>query len=288
MMSKCPIIAVANQKGGVGKTTTSINLAQALALQNERVLIVDLDPQANATQGMGVALEDIKVSVAELIRDRSLDTLSGIYEGNKLDLIPSSPLLAKVEREMVGITNSELRLAQRLVKLHNLYSVIILDTPPTFGPLMNTALNAATHLVIPVDSGYFALMGIKELLAEVSEIKAGTNPHLDVMGYLLTLSDQTRMTQETWDGLIGAFGEQVFQSKIRRTVKLREAPAMGRTIFHHDPYGAGAEDYLRLSREVLKRLSVQQDGFKPALEAYAELATSNAPSLHLVSEVGNG
>jgi chromosome partitioning protein len=285
---KCPIIAVANQKGGVGKTTTSINLSQALALQGERVLVIDLDPQANATQGMGIDLGKINISIAELIRDRTLETFTGIYEGNGMDLIPSSPLLAKVEREMVGTTNAELRLAQRLARLNKVYSVVVLDCPPTFGPLMNLALNAATQLIVPVDSGYFALMGIKELLAEVAEIKAGTNPHVEVLGYLLTLSDQTRMTQETWEGLLGAFGDQVFKTKIRRTVKLREAPAMGRTIFHHDPEGQGAADYLALSKEVIQRLGAVSGQFQPAVESAEAADAAAIQNLHLVGEVSRG
>jgi chromosome partitioning protein len=272
------VIAITNQKGGVGKTTTTINLAQALALQGHRVLVVDLDPQANATQGLGIGLETINISTADLIRDRTIPSSSAIYQGDGIDLIPSSPLLAKVEREMVGITNSELRLSQRLAQLKSAYSFILLDTPPTFGPLMNTALNAASQLMIPVDSGYFALMGIKELLAEVSEIQAATNPQLRVLGYLLTLADQTKMTQETWDGLRSAFGDEVFQSRIRRSVKLREAPALGRTIFHHDPEGAGASDYLALSAEVMTRLGVMPS---------ASHVDATQPKLRLVSEVGH-
>ena len=251
--NNCKVIAVANQKGGVGKTTTTINLAQALTFSGHKVLIVDLDPQANATQGVGISLEEIKLSIADLIRDKSAQTEHALFEGAEFSLIPSSPILARVEREMVGITNSEMRLAQRLTTLKDRYDYILLDTPPTFGPLMNTALNAANSVLIPVDSGFFALMGIKELLSEMEEIKSATNPHLKVFGYLLTLADATRMTQETWEGLLSAFGKEVMQTKIRRTVKLREAPALGKTIFHHDPNGAGAEDYLELATEVIGR-----------------------------------
>jgi chromosome partitioning protein len=250
------IIAVTNQKGGVGKTTTTINLAQALALQNHSVLVVDLDPQGNATQGLGVPLDQIQLSIGDLIRDKELPIEQVIYKGAGLDLIGSTPMLARVEREMVGMTNSELRLSHRLQQIKGNYQVILIDTPPTFGPLMNSALNTAEQLVLPVDSGYFAMMGIKELLSEVQEIQQGTNPKLQVLGYLLTLFDQTKIANETWDGLVSGFGDLVFETRIRRNVKLKEAPALGRTIFHHAPQSTGAEDYLDLANEVSIRLQL--------------------------------
>lgn len=250
--SKSKTFAIINQKGGVGKTTTAINLAQALALQNLKVLVIDLDPQGNATQGLGVKLETVTKSIADLIRDKSIETDEAIYQGPGLDLIPATPLLAPVEKEMVGMTNSELRLAQRVRNLPGHYDFVFIDTPPTFGPLMNSALNAADKLIVPIDSNYFALMGIKELLTEVEEVKL-TNPNLEIFGFLLTLADQTRVTAETTEALEEAFGRKLFEAKIRRCVKLREAPALGRTIFHHAPTSAAAEDYLHLASEVVER-----------------------------------
>ena len=250
------IIAIANEKGGVGKTTTAINLSQALALYNHKVLVVDLDPQGNLTQGFGISIDQIGKSIGDLIMDRELPIGAVIYEGPGLDLIPASPQLARVERALVGMTNSELRLGRRLDEIKDKYDIIIVDTPPTFGPLMNSALNAVHALVVPVDSGYFAMMGIKELLAEVAEIRQGTNPRLEILGYLLTLADQTKVASETWDSLVSSFGEKVFETKIRRNVKLKEAPVFGKTIYHHAPDSAGAQDYLMLAEEIRHRLQM--------------------------------
>jgi len=253
------VIAITNQKGGVAKTTTAINLSQALTLNDLRVLLVDLDPQGNATQGIGVSLDSISLSVADLILNKDVSLAQVVYQGPGIDLIPATPLLARAEREMVGMTNSELRLSSRLNHLREKYDVILIDTPPTLGPLMNSALNAADSLIVPVDSSYFAMMGIKELLSEVKEICEGTNQRLHVLGYLLTMADQTRISAETWDGLVAGFGDAVFETKIRRSVKLKESPAYGRTIFHHAPESAGAQDYLALSNEVMSRLGLVSD-----------------------------
>jgi len=270
------IIAVTNQKGGVAKTTTAINLSQALVLNGLTVLLVDLDPQGNATQGIGVELDSIRLSVADLILNKEISAAQVVYQGDGLDLIPATPVLARAEREMVGMTNSELRLGQRLNQLREKYDVVLIDTPPTLGPLMNSALNAADSLIVPVDSSYFAMMGIKELLSEVGEIRQGTNQRLRILGYLLTMSDQTRISAETWDGLIAGFGEAVFETRIRRSVKLKEAPAYGRTVFHHAPESAGAEDYLALSNEVVARMRIEIPTIKVPLENGIEASVGGA------------
>lgn len=253
---KHQVIAVTNQKGGVGKTTTAVHFAHGLVLINPelRVLLIDLDPQGNATQGSGLKLDDVGLSIADLIRDRLLPTEKAIYSNGKIDLLPATPLLSKVEREMVGTTNSELRLARRLEALSGAYDVVVLDTPPTFGPLMNSALNAATKLIVPVDSSFYAMVGIKELLSEIEEIRVGINEELDVLGYLLTLSDHTRMSQEIFSALNESFGDLVFHSRIRRSVRLKEASAFGKTIFELHQQNAVAIDYMSFCREAIERL----------------------------------
>ncbi|MGK5086130.1 ParA family protein [Bdellovibrionota bacterium FG-2] len=259
------------------KTTTTVNLAQALSLLGETVLVVDLDPQGNATQGLGVKLDKVTASIADLIRDKTFPEQSAIYKGPGLDLIPATPLLARVERELVGITNGEMRLALRLRTLSPRYSVILIDTPPSFGPLMNSSLNAANKLVVPVDSGFYAMMGIREMLAEIEEIRAASNPGLATLGFLLTMVDQTRIADEVCQGLISSFGEEVFETKIHRNVKLKEAPAFGRTIFHHAPHSQGATDYMGLAQEVLQRLRAEkQDSTSPKRDIRLSLVEGGA------------
>jgi chromosome partitioning protein len=253
--SSAVVIAITNQKGGVGKTTSTINLAQAFAAVGHRVLLIDLDPQGNATQGLGLNLGEIQGSVAELIRDRNLPDEAGIYRGPGLDLIPATPLLGGLEREMPGMTSSEFRLAHRIRRLQPSYDYILIDTAPGFGSLMKSALNAAEFVVVPVDSSFFGLAGIQKLLGEMELIREGYNPGLKLLGLFLTVYDATKMSEEIREELRESFGTLVCDVKIRRSVRLREAPALGRTIFQHAPGSSGAEDYLRLSHELASRLS---------------------------------
>lgn len=270
--NSCSVIAISNQKGGVGKTTTTVNLGQALAGLGYKVLMIDLDPQGNATQGLGLPLESVQASIAELLRDRSLPDDAGIYQGSGFDLIPATPLLAAVEREMPGITNSELRLAHRVSRLRDKYQFILIDNAPGFGPLMNSAFNACDSVLLPVDSSFYGLTGLKKLQAELETIREGYNPRIHVLGYLLTLYDGTRMAEEIHGELVSVFAEAVFDTRIRRSVRLREAPAMGRTIFQHAPGSSGAEDYLRLAQEVLLRTSRVENSNHPNLRVVGPAA----------------
>ena len=254
--STCHVIAVANQKGGVGKTTTAMNLACALAVAGKRVLAIDSDPHGNLTQGLGLPLQNLVVSLRDLIVDRTLSTESAIISsaGNGIDVIGANPLLAQAARWMVTQTNAELRLRQRIAGVRARYDFIVIDSCPGLGTLLNSTLNAADHLIIPVDPGFYGYMGIQELQNEIEEIRSGTNPGLQLLGLVLTLSERTVIARETYDALVSQFGERVFKTQIRRCVALRESPAVGQNVFRYAPRSNGAEDYSRLAIELMERL----------------------------------
>ena len=254
--TKSVVIAVANQKGGVGKTTTAMNLACAFAARGLKTLAIDFDPHGNLTQGLGLPIQDLLVTAKDLIMERSISTQSAIVKtSNGVDLIGSNPLLAQAVRWMVTQTNSELRLKQRVQELRLHYPMIVIDSCPGLGVLLNSVLNAADHLIIPVDTGFYGYMGVRELQNEIEEIRLGTNPNLNVLGVHLTMADRTVITRETFDALVGQFGGLVFETQIRRCVSLRESPAVGQSVFQYAPKSNGAIDYTRLADETLQRLT---------------------------------
>lgn len=255
----CHVIAITNQKGGVGKTTTAMNLACALSVAGKRVLVIDCDPHGNLTQGLGLPIQSLTVSIRDLIVDRSIPTESAIIaNGNGIDVIGANPQLAQAARWMVTQTNSELRLRQRIASLRIKYDFVIIDSCPGLGTLLNSTLNAADHLIIPVDPGFYGYMGIQELQREIEEIRAGTNPNLSLLGLVMTLSERTVIARETFDALVAQFGELVFATQIRRCVALRESPATGQSVFCYAPRSNGAEDYSCLAIEILGRLESGQ------------------------------
>lgn len=247
------IIAVANQKGGVGKTTTAVNLAAGLANDQHPVLLIDLDPQGNATSNLGLVKDQTVTSYEVLRGDATLEQgvvqtrLEGLY------LLAANPNLAAAEIDLVEMDKREFRLQHALQD--SKYDYIIIDCPPALGLLTINALTASTDLLIPVQTEYFALEGLGQLLGTVQRVREATNPRLDLLGVVLTMYDKrTSLSEQVKKEIETHFGDKLFTSVVPRNIRLAESPSHGRTIYEHDKWSKGARAYKNVAKEVQKRL----------------------------------
>jgi chromosome partitioning protein len=247
------VYAIANQKGGVGKTTTAVNVAACIAEAGYETLLVDADPQGNATVGLGVAREAPglyevlrgELPAGEAVRPTGVE---------RLGLLPSTPDLAAAAMELPREPNSERRLRQALTGVRERHAFVLLDCPPSLGPLTLNALVAADRVIVPVQTEYFALEGLAGLLETLSLVQRDLNPRLTVAGMLLTMHDaRTRLAQDVEHEVRTHFPSLVFDTVIPRNVRLGEAPSYGRPVIHHDPHCAGSEAYFELAKEVAAR-----------------------------------
>jgi chromosome partitioning protein len=250
------VIAIANQKGGVGKTTTAINLAAGLAMRARRTLLVDLDPQANSTisyldpgtiqRSMYDVLANGSVAIGDVIQPTRLMAL---------DVAPARIALAKLESQLVGEFDAHFRLKDRLATVADQYDVVVIDTPPALGLITVNALVAATHLLVPVQSSYFALEGTDDLLETVDKIRARPNPELKLLGAVITLHDRrTTLSRDVHKAITDVFGDRLFRTTITKSIRLEESPAHKEPIFTFAPQSSGAYEYYRLCEEVIERV----------------------------------
>jgi chromosome partitioning protein len=248
------IIAVLNQKGGVGKTTTTINLAAYLARSNRTVLICDLDPQGNTTSGLGIDKHQLDSTLYDVLFGRA-DAGESIKElgGQGMYLLPSNAELAGAEVELVQTTNREQMLKNVLAKLD--YDYILIDCPPSLGLLTVNALTAAQDVLIPVQAEYYALEGLSQLLSVITQVRQALNPNLNILGVVVTLYDKrTSLSEQVKSELERHFGTKMFNTVIPRNVRLAEAPSFGKTIAEHDKWSKGARAYKALAKELEKRV----------------------------------
>lgn len=249
------IIALANQKGGVGKTTTSMNLAASLATLEKKILLIDADPQANASSGLGVEIDKIDTSFYNCLIDR-IDVREAIYttDIDGLDIIPSHIDLVGAEVEMLQHQNREKIVAETLAPIRNEYDYILIDCSPSLGLITVNALTAADSVIIPVQCEYFALEGLSKLLNTIRIIKVKLNPSLEIEGFLLTMYDsRLRLANQVYDEVKRHFQELVFKTVIHRNVKLGEAPGHGIPVILYDADSMGARNYLDLAAELIKK-----------------------------------
>lgn len=248
------IIGICNQKGGTGKTTTAINLSSYLALADQKTLLIDMDPQGNASSGAGINLDD-KHTIYEIISGTAKIEES-IYPSKwpNLHILPSHVSLTGGEIELVHIENRELRLGEELAKIKDQFSYIIIDAPPSLGLLTVNVLAGVDSLIIPIQCEYYALEGVSKLLHTTDLIKERLNTHLEIEGVLLTMADfRTRLTLQVIEEVRKYFKEKTFNTIIPRNIKLAEAPSFGKPIYFYDSICVGAKAYLNLAEEILKQ-----------------------------------
>ena len=250
------IVSIANQKGGVGKTTTAINLAAALAIKGLRTLLIDLDPQANSSMSF-LDVHSTERSMYDVLGESKLpvrEILRGAEKVANLQVAPSSISLAKIESKLLGEIDSHFRLKDALAPILQDFDFIILDTPPTLGIITVNALVASTHVLIPIQSSYFALEGTDDLLETIEKVKARANPQLQILGAVITLHDRrTLLSRDIVDQIQQVFGDKLFETTISKSVRLEESPAYKESIFTFAPESTGATEYYRLCEEVIDR-----------------------------------
>ncbi|MEQ1526878.1 MAG: ParA family protein [Gallionella sp.] len=256
-MSK--ILAITNQKGGVGKTTTTVNLAASLASTKQRVLLIDLDPQGNATMGSGIDKRDVQSSVYDvLLGSKTIREARKVCDKAQYDVLPANRDLAGAEIELVDLPNREMRLRDALIEVIENYDYILIDCPPALNLLTLNGLCAAKRVMIPMQCEYYALEGLSDLVNTIRKVRANLNPELEIEGLLRTMFDpRNALAQQVSDQLQQHFGDKVYRTVIPRNVRLAEAPSYGVPVMYHDKASKGSLAYLALAVEMLNNQTVK-------------------------------